>query len=72
MKLLEVTKGFSEILNKEPTISFGRHIGKPVSNKRLVMRKTKRACSSVRNTQEDKLASFVKMDKTTLKSAHSV
>ena len=32
MKLLDVTKDFWEISTKEPTISLGRHIIKPVSN----------------------------------------
>ena len=43
---------------------------KPVSNKPLAMRTTKRAYSSVRNRLEGKLASFFEMVKTTFKIAH--
>ena len=70
MKLLDVTKDFWKISIKESTIRLGRHTVKPVSNKPLAMRATKRAYRSVRNRLEDKLASFFEMVKTTFKIAH--
>ena len=66
----KIENSVKKILNKEPTISFERQIRKPVSGKPLAIRTTKRAYNSVRNKQDDKLASFVEMDKTTFKSAH--